>query len=164
MKNKKLTYILGLAVVIIWGMIIYRIIQSLKSDDVETIPTTAVKKEPYNDYTVPKETTRLALNYRDPFGLVKFRDTTKTIIHNLPNNQHLVIKPAVNWDFIKYSGYIRNPASKELIALLQINGKSVNMVEGETTDSVKLLKNMQDSVKIRFRGKIKYIPIHHGAL
>ena len=56
------------------------------------------------------------------------------------------MKPVVNWGFVKYSGYILNPDSKKTIALMNINGKSAMMAEGETTDNVKLLKNMHDSL------------------
>lgn len=163
MKNKKLTYVLGIAVAVVWGLIIYRIVGSLGSDNETSAGTPiAIKKELYNDYAIPKDTTRLTLNYRDPFGLVKFKDTTKVKVH--VGSSHLLVAslPAINWSFIRYSGYIRNPVSKKLIALLQINGKSENMAEGETINKVKLLKNMQDSVKISFNGKIKFITIQHG--
>lgn len=161
MKNKKFTYVLGFVVLVVWGLIIYRIVGSMGTeDDASPSQAVSVKKEPYNDYTLPKDTTRLTLNYRDPFGLVKFKDTVKAPVRK--DAAPSIVKPATNWSFIKYSGYIRNPGSKQLIALLQINGKSADMKEGETIDKVKLLKNMQDSVKVLYNGKTKFITIQHG--
>lgn len=161
MKNKKLTYVLGLAVLVVWGLIIYRVVAAASSDnDDAPVASAPIKKEPYNDYTIPKDTAHLLLNYRDPFGLVKQKDTSKV----LPVHSHkiagLAPKPIFNWGFIKYSGYMRNPGSKKLLAILTINGKGVNMAEGETIDKVKLLRNMGDSVKVRYDGHTKFITIH----
>jgi hypothetical protein len=164
MKNKKFTYFLGFATLVVWGLIIYRIIGSMDTGgDTAASAPVLTKKETFNDYAVPKDTTRLLLNYRDPFGLVPFKDTVKVVspgrtAHDLT----VTAAPAINWGFIRYSGYIRNPGSKQLIALVQINGKSADMREGDIVDKVKLLKNMQDSVKVRFNGKTKFITIQHG--
>lgn len=66
---------------------------------------------------------------------------------------------AFNWGFIKYSGYIHNPDSKKLVTLLSINGQNVTLSDGETKAQVRLLKNMRDSIKISFEGKIKFITL-----
>jgi hypothetical protein len=165
MKNKKLTYFLIFVVALVWGLIIYRIFAAASGDD-DIIPVTSGKpaKEVYNDFSIPKDTTKLLLNYRDPFGLVPFKDTTKMI----PVHQHTIALskpvPAINWSFIQYSGYIRNPTSKKLIALVIINGKNEMLSEGDTKEQVKLLKNLRDSIKISFNGKTKYIVIKSAAL
>ncbi|MDB5137823.1 MAG: hypothetical protein JWP37_4426 [Mucilaginibacter sp.] len=166
MKNKKLTYLLGVIVLAVWGMIIYRIFAAVGGSD-DNIQTTAIKtvKEPYNDFNIPKDTTHLLLNYRDPFGLIKFKDTTETIVGKHNNgNIPLMAKPAINWNFIQYSGYIRNPASKKLIALVSINGKNEMLSEGDTRDHVKLIKNLRDSIKVGFGGKTKFIVIKSASL
>lgn len=161
MKNKRLTYVLGLAVLVVWGLIIYRVIVATGSDSDEIpVATSPVKKGPYNDYAIPKDTTRLLLNYRDPFGLVKPKDTIKTMPVHTPKLSVTLPKPVFNWSFVKYSGYMRNPGSKKLLAILTINGKSVNMAEGETIDKVKLLRNMGDSVKVSCDGHTKFITLH----
>lgn len=161
MKNKKLTYVLILAVLVVWGLIVYRVVSGLRSDsDNLPVATAPIKKEPYNDYSIPKDTTRLLLNYRDPFGLAKQKDTSKTLPGHDRKVAGTVLKPVFNWGFIKYFGYMRNPGSKKLVAIFNINGKNVNMAEGETIDKVKLIKNMGDSVKVSCDGKTKFIAIH----
>ncbi len=164
MKNKKVTYLLIVMVAVVWGVIIYRIFDaSTGSDDTITM-TNPVKtiKEPYDDYMLPKDTTKLLLNYRDPFGIVAFKDTTtiKAIATHHPTKSVTIIpKVAFNWGFIQYAGYIRNPSSKKLIALVTINGKNEMLAEGETKDQVKLIKNQIDSIKVSFNGKTKYITL-----
>jgi hypothetical protein len=159
MKNKKFTYFLGFLVLAVWGVIVYRIVDSATGNEDDFRPIeNKVSKEPYNDYDVPKDTTQLLLNYRDPFGLVRQKDTVTHIKNTTETNRPPVLsKPVFDWSFIKYSGYIRNPGSKNLVAVVIINGKSVMMQEGETTERVKLIKNLQDSIKVTFDGKTAYI-------
>jgi hypothetical protein len=167
-KNKKLTYFLGLVVLVVWAMIIYRIFDAASGGDDDNIQTTAAKttKEAYNDFAIPKDTTRLLLNYRDPFGLIKQKDTTSLNVKRRYNKSKFSIpqKPAFNWGFIQYSGYIRNPVSKKLITLVSINGRNAMLSEGESKDQVKLIKNLRDSIKISFNGKTKFIAIKSAAL
>jgi len=166
MKNKKLTYFLGLVVLAVWGIILYRVFDAYGGND-GSIPVTPIKtiKEAYNDYMIPKDTTHLLLNYRDPFGLAKTKDTADLTINNHHKNMMPIpTKPAVNWSFIQYSGYIRNPGSKKLIALVTINGKNETLSEGEMKGQVRLIKNLRDSIKVSFNGQTKYLPIKSAAL
>ncbi len=163
MKNKKFTYLLGLVVVVVWGLIIYRIFDAVSANDDNSAPVVpnTIKKEPFNDFAVPVDTTHLLLNYRDPFGLVKQKDTISQAakIRPVKSIASLPVKPTFNWGFIQYSGYILNPASKKLTTLITINGKNEMLSEGEMKDQVKLIKNLRDSIKISFNGKTKFITI-----
>jgi len=162
MKNKKFTYVLGAAVIVLWGMILYRVIGwAAGGDDPVPFAQAPVKNEPYNDYAVPKDTTRLLLNYRDPFREVKEKDTAEIPVKKLVHKNSVLkpVKPATDWGFIKYSGYIHNPGSKKLIALVTVSGKNLLLSEGETKDQVKLIKNMRDSIRVSFNGQIKCISI-----
>jgi hypothetical protein len=165
MKNKKLTYFLILIVLVVWGLIIYRVFASVGGDD-DPVPVASIKvnKVPYNDYSIPKDTTKLLLNYRDPFGLVKFKDTVTAVIKIDTKTIQSKPVPPFNWGFIHYAGYIRNSSSKKLIALVSINGKNEMLSEGDTKDQVKLIKNLRDSIKISFNGKTKFIKLQSAAI
>lgn len=164
MKNKKLTYFLIAAVAGLWGLITYRVVCAVTADD-DTSPqvTTTRVKEAYNDFSLPKDTAKLLLNYPDPFRLAKAKDTALTKpqkpIPNKNPTMPVMLKPAMNWSFISYSGYIRNPSTKKLIALVSINGQSTTLAEGESKNQVKLIKNLRDSIKISYGGKTKFIVI-----
>ncbi|MDB5133278.1 MAG: hypothetical protein JWR02_3027 [Mucilaginibacter sp.] len=159
MKNKKLTYVLCLAVLAVWGIIIYRLFDAAGGSDDNPIHVTSGQrpKEPYNDYALPKDTAHLLLNYRDPFHLVKMKDTAQTPSKKVNHKIMMAAKPAFNWSFIKYSGYIHNPVSRKLIALVIINGKNVMLSEGDTKEQVRLIRNLRDSIKIGFNGQTKFI-------
>lgn len=163
-----MTYLLGLAVAIVWGIIIYRVVDAAGGSDDDHTPVAVAHgpKEAYDDYAVLKDTSHLLLNYRDPFGLVKQKDTTSIPVKkDYPRKVAIAMpQPAFNWGFIQYSGYIRNPDSKKIITLMSINGKSEMLAEGENRGVVKLIKNLRDSIKISFNGKTKFIAIRPAAL
>jgi len=160
MKNKKLTYVLGLAVLVVWGMIIYRIFAAVSAnDDDSTTTAIAPVKEAFNDFSIPKDTTHLMLNYRDPFGLVAQKDTARFIARRTNVRTVTPTAKTMDWSFIRYSGYMLNPATKKLIALMSINGQNITLAEGQTKNQVKLIKNLRDSIKISFDGKTKFIGI-----
>jgi hypothetical protein len=161
-KNKILTYVMIVVMLLVWGMIIYRIVIAYSSGGDEAYIAPHAVKEVFNDYAIPRDTSRLLLNYRDPFGLVVKKDTIKPSPRVRPmamNN--MMANPVIsfNWTVIRYSGYIINPGSKKLIAFMHINGRAAEMGEGETVDQIKLLRNLKDSVLVKHEGKTKYIHI-----
>lgn len=165
MKNKKLVYLLGALVVIVWGLIVYRVIAAMTDTDNAVPPTAPVTvKEAYNDYSPPADTGKLSLNYRDPFNHELKKDTLPVTSRHIIKSPAAIPVPAMNWNFIKYSGFVRNPGSKKLVALVSINGKSIMLQEGETQDKVKLIKNMGDSIKVTFNGNTKFIKLDNGSL
>jgi hypothetical protein len=159
LKNKGFTYLLGIVVLVVWGLIIYRVFAAAGGDD-DPLPVSGFKvsAEPYNDFALAPDTTRLLLNYRDPFGLVKPKDTIAPVRRaRITTGIKPMPKPAFNWDFIQYSGYMYNPVSKKLVTLVSINGRNEMLTEGSMKDNVKLIKNMRDSIKISYNGMVKFI-------
>jgi hypothetical protein len=174
MKNKAAVYLLGLLVLVVWGMIIYRVVGASSGDDGAgtSSPVPHYSKAPMNDYALKKDTASLRLNYSDPFALPAMakakKDTTQIPVARLlhggarPQGASLgTSKPApMNWTFIRYAGYIRNPKSKKLLALLTISGRSVTLAEGESDGGVRLLKNLRDSIKITYQNKVHFTTLN----
>jgi len=167
LKNKKVNYLLVVLVAAVWGVIGYRVFGALQWDD-DTAPAVkrSTRKEVYNDYAIPRDTEQLHQNYRDPFGMVKAKDTV--VKQERPHVATVTIPKVqaapVNWDFIRYVGYIRNPGSNKLIAMIHLNGQELMLSEGETAAQLKLLKNLRDSIKINYNGKTKFITLKSGNL
>jgi len=152
---------LGAMVLIVWGLIIYRVFNAVSEESNDELrPVQRLKgDEAFNDFSVKADTTPLLLNYQDPFRLVKQPDTADKHIHLAAVTRPVAEapKPAFSWDFIRYSGYTRSAGNKKLLAVMTINGQSAILQEGETAMQVKLLKNYQDSVKVAFKGRTGYI-------
>ena len=151
--------LLIVAVIAIWGTIAYRIISALDESDDEPLPVAVqLDKKPADDYATVNDTARLRNAYRDPFGMVAPpapKDTVKKHVMLV----NMVAKPVVPVDltFVKYAGYIINPGTKQSLVMLLINGKTAMLGEGESSDGIKVIKNMRDSVKVRYRQQIRYI-------
>lgn len=166
MKNKKATYVLGFAVLVVWGLILYRVFYPGEENSEKgfgNMPP-VYPKEALNDYSIPSDTARLRLNYPDPFGGPPPPDTARPPVIKLPGYSTrpvMPIKPPVqDWGFIRYAGFVKNPGSKRLVAMINIRGKDLMMSEGETAEDVRLLKNLQDSIKVLYKGKPKTITIN----
>lgn len=160
-KNKGVTYLLIVAVALVWGIIIYRIffMDPVEEDSGQFIKSTT-KHEPFDQYLVKKDTFTLALNYRDPF-LSNVNAPVEIPKTSLATQAlQIPVKPFVpppNWEMIRYSGYITNPVTKKLVSILTVNGKEQMVAEGESLEGVRLLKNKKDSVLVSWMGKQKYI-------
>lgn len=160
-KNKKLTYLLICAVAAVWGIIVYKVLFNEVEADYEP-KFNAVKEaqEPYDQYLAKDDTFKLALNYRDPFlgGVSAIENKgVGAIVPVQANFNPAPPPPPIDWSVIKYSGYIVNPITKKLVAILMINGREQMITEGQTFEGVKLLQNRRDSVLVSWQGKKKYI-------
>ncbi|MNL72891.1 hypothetical protein D3C87_1982790 [compost metagenome] len=65
--------------------------------------------------------------------------------------------PPINWEIIKYLGYVVSPDTKKLVSIVAINGNERMLSDGEFLEGVKLLKNRRDSILVSWQGKKKYI-------
>lgn len=166
MKNKKYVPYLAVAAVIVWGLIIYRVVASRGDNDDQYVTdiSAPVKKEAYNDYAIVKDTTKLNLKYQDPFGEKKQIDTVSVKKVAVAVKKNILVSPALNMGNIRYSGYIQNPQSKKLIAMISINGKMISLAEGEVAENIKLIKNLKDSIKISYSGKTAFLTLKTGTL
>lgn len=160
MKQKAITYILIVSVIAVWGIIFYRVLAA-NADDGENKPLARVEQKKAIEYYQLPDTTTLVLNYRDPFlgtAATEPEDTVKVIDAGDLAMDIATTPPAeINWDFIKYSGFIINPATKRLVSIMSINDNEKMMAVGEVSSGVKLLSNLKDSVRVSYQGKTKYI-------
>jgi hypothetical protein len=163
MKKKMMTAGLLIVVLAVWGIIIYRVIAAYSQSDVpEQVPEETLRPKGAGvSYNYVPDTSGLRLSYADPFGITRRSDTAqrKSVRHELVKLSQAatpVLKPAFDWSFVRYSGFITQNGGK-VISVLTVSGTTVMLTEGEAANGVKLLKNLRDSVKISFNNKIKFI-------
>jgi len=160
MKKKQINLLLGVIVLITWGGGAYRIFNSLNaSDDFEDSVPVNMKKERANDYAPVADTSQLRLNYGDPFEEEKRTVKMDTATVKKPALRHAAARSAAVADlsFIKFAGFINNPASKHTLVILVVNGRTATLNEGESAFGIKVLKNLRDSVKIVYQNHVRYI-------
>ncbi len=148
MKNKKALYVLLPVVVVIWGLIIFKVF-SYTNEEPEFSPysKTNIGKDKGE---VLQENFVLDLNYEDPFKTkVGIRKTTTA------ENYKPKIKSnrAIRWPEIKYYGIVRNEKTARKVVSVGIGGRSYLMKEGEEKEKVRLVRVYGDSVLAKFKGE-----------
>ena len=161
-KNKKFTYFLICAVAVVWGVILYRVFfKNAEEDYVLKSASADVRHEPYDQYVLKEDTFKLALNYKDPFlgGIEPAAepDLSGPLVKQVNFGPPPPVQPTVDWNGIKYSGYIVNPVTKKVVSIIVVIGRERMLAEGERFEGAQLLRNKRDSVLISWKGKQKYI-------
>ena len=161
MKSKAAIYLLGLLVLGIWGVIVYRIYLSVHAaeHDAGVFTTPPLKKE-----KVPRlypDTFSLLLNYPDPFTgeTMKTSDTVTlgTIIRR-PPGKVLLRAPAANpVSEMKYLGFVSDAKGSNRVAVISFRGTEKMMKEGDTIQKVKILTIKKTGLVLQYHGKITTI-------
>ncbi len=154
MKNKKNLYFLIPAVVIIWGLIIYRVIDFSEEEASNNIRPTrsalpsAEKKAAYD----------LKPAYPDPF-LKNLADRSNSTVSMLTEEEPPAVRnvvapipqrPTVE---ITYKGFVTPTGENIRVALLTIAGKEVFLKAGESSAEILVRQIFADSVVLEIGGK-----------
>jgi hypothetical protein len=148
-------YILLPLVLCIWGIIFYKIYNSMGSSGKVIKYIAAAGLNDTNAYIA--DTFSISNNYRDPF-LSKVVSAGKNI---RTGNRPVLIKAVpvridIKWPDIVYNGVIKNRSSGKL-ALVKINGTSNLMTMGGAFSGVELLDIYNDSIKVDYKGELKVV-------
>ncbi|MBB5395105.1 hypothetical protein [Mucilaginibacter sp. AK015] len=157
MKKKRTNLLLGIAVIIIWAGAGYRVLSALGDQEELPVAAPSMVKSPADDFAAVTDTVQLRANYRDPFGVTPPSVKPDTLSHKRVDRRMPAQRPQADMGFVKYAGYIANPVSKRTLSMLLINGKTMMLNEGESAEGIKVLKNMRDSVKVAYQGRVRFI-------
>jgi type II secretory pathway component PulC len=152
MNSKWTKIFLIFAVLVVWGLIIFKIISHFNNQgNGEIIDNRAINLST-NQKT---DTFNLLLNYPDPFLYTlriennQSHSGSKSKLSSSPK----VIKepkPVLPIPVIKYFGLITNKKTQKLVAIINIAGKQYLAKQGETFNGVSVLKMFNDSILINY--------------
>jgi hypothetical protein len=159
-KNKKQIYILLPVVLLVWGLIGFRIYKAMSGGSDETVvyQTGPQFVEKTSDTIAVY---KLKLDYVDPF--LKKRNTYVAGGTGLTNPSKRV-KPKVKvkktviplrWPVINYKGLIQKTKGDVSLYILEIDGVSHFLSVGDEQQQLKLLRADADSIRLEFQGKEK---------
>lgn len=146
MNKKQKTYLLLLAVLVVWGAVGFQIYSYSN-------PEIPVSEMPIARKFVPKpiETTEgysIQPDYRDPFlGKLYKKPTTK------PKRKKIKAKPPVVFPAISYNGVIK--AGKKYTYLITINGSQEIFKAKQVSKGVELLRGNDQEVTLKYQGETK---------
>ena len=160
LKNKKIIYILLPAVLLIWGIIIFRIIKGvnpdINSEQIEFIANNNIETEVFTD------TFKIIADYRDPFLGKIISNQNKKIFTNKNTNKNTNKKPVeeIKPEFfeqlpaMRYKGSIKNKKDNSFLAIIQFKNKKTLMRKNEVRKDVKVIAIFADSVMIEFNDRM----------
>lgn len=150
MKSKKNIYILLPAVLLVWGLIGYRVFAGLDPDKdmVDSMPMT---KEFKPLKLVANTNFKIEANYRDPFlGTLENRMSNKT----KPKKVYLQ-KEAVVFPEILYKGIFSPGDHSKSVFLILIDGEQQMFKIKEIHNKVKLLSGDKEKIIIKYKKEKK---------
>ncbi len=148
MKNKKNLYILLPAVLIIWGLVIYRFFTGIN-------PTTKIENtvEELGEFKPKKlqeaDTFSVDLNYRDPF-LGTFPKKKKSAIkRKSPVKKE--VQPETSFPSISYKGLVTPKGKNQKVFLISVNNQQHLYTIGSSFNEVKLLSGNDKEITLQFQ-------------
>lgn len=167
MQHKRLLYVLLPSVLLIWGIIIYRILQAVRGEDTAAYASLPARTDQGFQQSDP-DTIALLANYADPFLSSSRRSVNSSASSFLtarptiqPSNAITAHPPASVPSFpeVTYLGLIQNGKSNRKVALLRIAGKEYFMEQKRQQDGIILNQIYPDSIRVTFAKEAKTIKI-----
>ncbi len=158
MKKKGLTYIMLIAVLAIWGKLIFDFVNA-GNDQIEefssqftSAPTESAKIDSVYAY-------KLDLDYRDPFlGKSPERKPTGLPKKKVVREKTPVKEFIVNWPNVAYLGMMQNNQSGQKLAMLKLNTVDLVLAEGDSLGKGFVLGEiLRDSLILSFKETSKTI-------
>lgn len=160
MKNKSVTYILSVLVLIIWGTIFYKIFFQTECDS-DTASVSFTDKVPF--FEAETDTFSVSMNYPDPFLKGKSSNSKKVA---MTSNQRSIVNPirssvtpptkkALSWPSIMFSGVIRKNA--DVIAIVNISGNTQLVKKADIINDIIFSHITEDSIIVSFQKENKII-------
>jgi len=162
MKGKKSVYILLPAVLLVWGIVAYRIISGLNTDQ-PSYNNAFRHVEPMEEDVQP-EAFSLRLDYRDPFLTGRPRKRAQASVFNTDVASPLTQpaakvqptqpepEPAMDWSTVAYVGLIQRSKGRneQPVALVTIKGSSRMVKAGDDIEGYLFTTVTRDSLEVTY--------------
>lgn len=143
-KNKTSLYLLFPLVIVIWGLIIYKVSGAFV-DETVAIPA-VVPKAAEEVKRVKKDTFSLLPLERDPFLGHYYKNPVEP-------KKHLAAPPRdVQWPEISYLGLISETGKSSGVHILQVNGKQFLLEKGGAAEEIKIVGSRPGQVTLLYQG------------
>lgn len=149
MKGKVKTYALLIAVLVVWGILGFKVLDTIKPKQSE------IEQNRITTWSAPK------VNFVDDKFLIQYieRDPFLGTLYNkgkvnAPTKEKHPRNTLV-WIPILYHGAISKQGSKEKVYVISINGMQQIIKLGQVINEVKLIRATNKEIMVEFKGKIK---------
>ncbi|MDF2456916.1 MAG: hypothetical protein K0R51_2909 [Cytophagaceae bacterium] len=164
--NKPMTYVLIAGVLMVWGLVFYRVFSDGTESTLQT-SNTLYKASNTKSSSFAKDNFELLLSYRDPFlshqvragnGFASFPSEQRVGSAKVKKKvKEVVPVVAIDWSFISYLGLVANKVQNKNIGLVVINNKEYMVNEGDCIENVTIVKKSKDSINVSYNKEKKWI-------
>ena len=142
------------AVLGVWGTIAYKIVNGLSLEDTkQTEQTFDVSFQPKTKVTV--DTFSIQNVERDPFLGTLSTSKTNNKPKTTKNSSQIVTKNQLK---ITYAGLVKKQTTADKVFVVDINNQQYLLKQGQTADSITLIKGNTKEITIRYNKQTKTIP------
>jgi len=150
-KNTKIYLLLGV-VLLIWGVIGFKVINTLSKDVPRPLPENPVAAMPIE--IKKSDTFKLMANYRDPF-----LGTLSVAKQKIVKKKNTKKPTAIVKRNIAYLGLVTQKGSGSTMYFVTIEGQQHIMTENEEVHQVTLIEGNAKNIKVRYNGISETIPL-----
>lgn len=152
MKKQYKTYILIIAVLIVWGIIGVQIFSYLNPKEEEELPSLVSEQKSFRKETKIRESYKVKTHQRDPFlGKIIIKPIT------IKKTKKKPVEPVV-FPSIIYHGIIESGKNKSFI--ISVNGVQNVLKVGQTMQEIRLLSGDKKQINIRYKGNTKVVTLN----
>ncbi|HEY4205250.1 MAG TPA: hypothetical protein VGM31_00495 [Puia sp.] len=160
-KSKYLKYVLIVAVVGVWGAILYRIVRGLGSS---SPLTQAAPIHLASELRPASDTFRLNADYPDPFlpqpdSLEKdtvLRPSQLPMPVSQPSISNVPLEEPVG-NIVQFNGVMGGPRNKRRVAIVTVHGKELMVREGEKIEGINIRRIRKNGIDILYKGKSYFL-------
>lgn len=159
MKNKKVTYLLLVAVAIVWGLVIYQFFNRVGGADTFVSDNYVAMAD---NIQVEQDTFEIVANYRDPFlGTMKRANYHAPVSSSAKIKKKPEPKPevSIDWSFLSYTGKVENTVNEKSAYGILIYDDSYIMSKGDEVQGVILDLVYGDSVRVIYQDQKKVLKL-----
>jgi phosphate starvation-inducible protein PhoH len=163
--KKKINIVLFVAVVSLWGGVLYRIVKNymvssenkeLVEQKITSIPISKLKKDTFEFQPLSRDPFLNTIMEKKVFSNQHVRKTKVELDSKdeVKENSKLSM---MGMPHVQYYGKIQSKNDNQELYLLKINGKLIRFKKGTVVEGVKLSKIYKDSIEIAFGRSLKTI-------
>lgn len=157
MKNKKLTYLLVILVLLIWG---YIFISIFRTDEKVNVKLKEIVVSDTIDQIITEKKLVLNFDFEDPFLRKRKRYRSKVSKAKIPiprqvGSKNILEKKPIVWPSIKYGGSINLTKG-----LININDRQYILKAKDIVEKLTILAIFEDSITVNYLGESKTVLIN----
>jgi hypothetical protein len=160
LKNKKSTYFLVPLVLLVWGILFWKIFAGFNGDDRQMVLDSVLP-------VLPNETRKIdsipppLCDYRDPFlktltGRIKktSKAPVETKEENSPSQKSL--NRVVRWPVVDFLGIVKSERKKDVLGILKIGNKEYLVRKNDIKEGIEVIHITSDSVGLKYQSDTSF--------